>query len=53
MHAETFLATTGEGVVRAELAPNGNWDVYVQRWLGAVPKGYIDPQRDHRSLGYP
>ena len=27
----TFLATTGEGVVRAELAPNGNWDVCVQR----------------------
>ena len=29
----TFLAITGEYLVRVELAPNGNWDVSVPRRL--------------------
>ena len=28
MNAKTCLATTGEGIARAELAPYGNWDVW-------------------------
>jgi len=33
MNAKTFLATTGEGLAQAALAPNGNWDVSVPRRL--------------------
>ena len=28
MNAKTCLETTGEGIARAEIAPNGNWDVW-------------------------
>jgi len=35
MNAKTCLATTGEGIARAELTPYGNWDVWAYFGCGS------------------